>query len=155
MCAPVNENYNLHSNFSHQNYHNPLQENSLPSSDMYEYSLEPANNSEAVVCESGVQEISPINRISMQKNRRLVTRRQKGRLELRGRYKCRYDAATLCRCIEFVRTYRMSQREAEKVFQIPRTTIQYKMAQLYPTWIAPSRYKRKLYLKSELQESIP
>lgn len=143
MCAPVNENYNLHANFSHQNYHNPLQE----PSDMYKYSLDPASNSETVLCESGVQENLPINRISTQKNCRLVTRHRKGRLELRGKYKCRYDAATLRQCIEFVRTYRMSQRQAEKVFEIPRTTIQYKMAQLYPTWIAPSRgaHKRKLY----------
>lgn len=136
MCTPENENYTLHTNFSHQNHHNPLQE----SSNVYKYSLDLANNSETVLCKSGVQENSPVNRISTQKNRHLVTQRRKGR----GKYKWRYDAATMRQCIEFVRTRKMSQREAEKVFQIPRTTIQYKMAQLYPKCIAHS-HNRKFY----------
>lgn len=50
-----------------------------------------------------------------------------------------YDAATLIKCIEHVKDYKMSQREAEKVFDIPRTTIQTKLAQMYPNWVAPSR----------------
>lgn len=140
MWSPANENYTLHTNFSHQNHLNPLQE----SSNVYKYSLDLANNSETVLCESGVQENSPVNRISTQKNHHLVAQHRKGKLELRRKYKWRYDAATMRQCIEFVRTYKMSQREAEKVFQIPRTTIQYKMAQLYPKWIAHS-HKRKFY----------
>lgn len=64
---------------------------------------------------------------------------QNQRLKPRNKWKYHYDAATLKECIELVRSYKMSQREAERVFQIPRTTIQVKLAQMYPKWVAPPR----------------
>lgn len=75
-------------------------------------------------------------------------RSQNQRLNPRNKFKYHYDATTLKECLELVRSYKISQREAERVFQIPRTTIQMKLAQIYPKWVAPPRQtfaKRKTF----------
>ena len=75
-------------------------------------------------------------------------RSQNQRLNPRNKFKYHYDATTLKECLELVQSYKISQQEAERVFQIPRTTIQMKLAQIYPKWVAPPRQtfaKRKTF----------
>lgn len=106
--------------------------------DMQSNSLVRAENSKTVLWRSAVQEFSSYNEISAWRQNYFVPRRQGGRVDHRVERKSRHDEATLQQCLEFVRTFKMSQREAERVFRIPRTTIQRNMARLYPSWDAPS-----------------